>query len=433
MPPDAVTARAWRLGIAFIVAFDAIQLALRTHLRGSLAVSALPVWPALRWIALSAPSLAALAIVGVAGAVTFARGRRQLLGGFVALAAIRLLLEAFGALDGVYDETSYHAGAALAGWLGGRLYARALGEPDDSAEADGMAALGAAAMFGATYLNAGISKVHDSGLSWADGDTIRLLIASHQPVGGTWSDAIRGFVAASPGVARAMSAGTLVVQCGAFLFPWTRWTRAGWGALFVAFHLGIHLVSGIFFIQAVFLACLFALPWPLLLGRGAPVAGAAEAPLPPAQTRRVLLVAAAVVAALAALVIAPLRPRAHPIEVLHPPGGTSSRACAVFGPLAKGMELADGWTVAALVVEQDRLVLTLSRAGQELVFDVHHRGDAPRGPFDTAGLHVHYRQTDLPLEAFRAVGDDVARRLVEAAHGADLASAFDGWLRAARP
>lgn len=434
---DPLTAKVWRYGIALVVAFDAVQLALRTGQRAPLAASSLPVWSGFRHIALSTPALVALAAVGVAAAALFARGQKQVLAGFVALGANRLLLEAFGAVDGVYDETTYHAGAALLGWLCGCLFARALGEERESSEADAMAALGAAAMFGATYLNAGTSKIHEGGLCWADSDTIRLLVSSHRPAGGaTWSDALRTFVAASPSAAEVMSAGTLIIQCGAVVFPWTRWTRAIWGTLFLAFHAGIHLVSGIFFIQSVFLAALFAYPWARLLARARVLRAppeVAETPFPPDRRRRLIAASATVLVALAALVLAPLRPRAHPIEILHPPGTGRASPVTTIGPLTTGMELPGGWSVRALVVEEDRAVITLVRAGEPLVFDITHRGDAPRGPFDTGGLHILYRDTPLPFTAFRPAGEALARRLADAAHGGDLPSTFESWLRAARP
>jgi hypothetical protein len=433
---DPLTPKIWRRGIAFLIAFDAVQLAVRTRLRAPLASALLPVPPVVRDLAGSTPLLAGLAIVTGAAMVFFARGRRPVLAGLLALAANRLLLEAFGAVDGVYDETSYHAGSALLGWICGCLYARALGEARESREVDAMAALGAAAMFGATYVNAGLSKLLEGGLSWADSDTIRLLVMSHRPAGGaTWSDALRTFAGNSASFAIALSVGTLVIQCGAFLFPWTRRTRAVWGALFLAFHAGIYLVSGIFFIQAVFLSVLFAFPWADLLVRlrilRAPPQ-AAETPLPPGHVRRMNIAAGAVLAVLALLALAPLRPRAHPIEVLRPPGMAWSRSVAAFGPLATGMEIAGGWKVSALVIEEDKAVITIVRAEQQLVVDVTHRGDAPRGHFDKGGLHILYRDTPLPFAVFRSAGEDIARRFAWAAGGRDLPAAFDDWLREAR-
>lgn len=464
---DPLTPKIWRHGIAFVIAFDAVQLAVRTHLRAPLAASLLPVHHVFIDIALSTWRLGALAAVSAVASAFFARGRAQVLAGVVALGANRVLLEAFGAVDGIYDETSYHAGAALLGWLCGRMFARALGEgrgtisappgdanggdangargtEDRGREADVLAALGAAAMFGATYLNAGTSKLREGGLSWADSDTIRLLILSHRPVGvATWFDPFRTFVADSPSFAMFLAVGTLIIQCGAFTFPWTARTRAVWGTLFLSFHVGIHLVSGsIFFLQTVFLTLLFAVPWSRLLVRArlfpAPPE-VVEAPAPPEQLRRVIAVAATVLVALAALAIAPVRPRAHPIEVQSQAAAGSAGAPALpryaispsrLGPLATGAEIG-GWTIRALLIEDDKLAVTLARSGQEIVFDVT-RNPIERGPFDVDGLHIFYRETSLPFTDFRPAGDGLARTLADAPRTGDLPSAFEGWLREAQ-
>lgn len=442
---DPLSLRIWRHGIAFAIAFDAVQLAIRTRMRAPLSTAILPVPPLFRDIALSTPGLAAIASVTVLAALLFARGRRPVLFAVVALIANRLLLEAFAALDGVYDETSYHAASALLGWLFGRAYARATGEPRDAPEIDQLSALGAAAMFGATYLNAGTSKLHDSGFSWADGDTIRLLVLAHRPAGvPSWLDAVRTFAGESASAAMALSIGTLIIQLGAFFFPWTRRTRLVWGALFVAFHTGIHLVAGsIFFLQAVFLAILFAAPWPALLGRArffGPALGEPEPPLAPGHRRRVLAASAAVVASLAVLLALPIRPRAHPIERLPQavPASVSQVPRALptapaLGPLAVGAELADGWILREIVVEPDRVVLTAARADDRVLFDLTDLASAPTGRFDTGDLHISYRQTPLAAEAFSGAGESLARRLTEAAAGRPLSGALRDWMRAAAP
>jgi hypothetical protein len=57
---------------------------------------------------------------------------------------------------------------------------------------------------------------------------------------------------------------------------------------------------------------------------------------------------------------------------------------------------------------------------------------APKGRFDTGSLHVFYRQTPIPVDAFAGAGESIARRLAEGAAGGDLAAAFRGWVREAR-
>lgn len=301
-------------------------------------------------------------------------------------------------------------------------------------------------MFGATYLNAGTSKLQDSGISWADSDTIRLLVLAHRPAGVTsWLDAVRGFAGQSAKAAMALSIGTLVIQCGAFLFPWTRRTRLVWGSLFIAFHTGIHLVAGsIFFLQAVFLAALFAVPWSTWLVRArvlspASPAESPEVPLSRSESRRALFTAAAFVAGLVVLVLLPVRPRRHPIERL--PGSVPVAAPAVpvavpnvdvLGPLRTGTDVADGWILRRITVEPERVVLTLARAEEEVVFDLTAAPSAPTGRFDTGSLHISYRQTPAPPDSFSGAGESVARQLTEAAHGQNLVTAFQSWVRAAR-
>jgi hypothetical protein len=255
--------------------------------------------------------------------------------------------------------------------------------------------------------------------------------------GSAWSDGIRAFVAGSPVFAMALAAGTLIIQCGAFLFPWTARTRAIWGALFVSFHVGIHLVAGsIFFLQAVFLTVLFALPWPAVLARAGaprPPPEPAEAPAPRDRLRRVNMAAAAVLVFLLALGAAPLRPRVHPIELARPPAGAARETSTdSLGPLAVGMELGGGWRVETLVVQRDGAVVTLARADQALVFDVTARAEAPRGHFDKGGLHVLYRETSLPFDALRPAGEALASLLAEAAGEREPAAAFVDWLEEAR-
>ena len=438
---DALTARIWRHGVAFAIAFDAVQLVIRTRMRAPLASANLPVPQAFQDLAGSLPGLVALAAVTCAAAFAFARGRAPIAAGVVALASNRLLLEAFGALDGIYDETSYFASSAMLGWLFGSLFARALGEARGSTEIERFAGLGAAAMFGATYINAGTAKMHDSGLAWADGDTIRLLVLAHRPAGvPSWLDAVRSFAGQSAVVASAASIGTLVLQLGAVVFPWTRRTRLVWGSLFVAFHVGIHLVAGsIFFVQAVFLATLFAVPWPAAMARlrrSPSNADDPELPAPPSIGRRLVLASGVVVATLALLVALPIRPRAHPVERL---AGTPAPAgprrepieAASLGPLSVGREIADGWILRRIVIDDDRAELVIGRAEGEVTLDVTARS-APRGRFDRGDLHLSYRETKIAFDAFSEAGESIARECEAAAGGRPLSEAFRGWIVAAR-
>lgn len=442
---DPLTARAYRVGLGVLVAFDAVQLTARTIARSDLSTSKLPVAPIFRWLGTSPAALVSLSLVGVATAALFVWSKRPILFGLLALGANRLLLEGFGAVDGIFDETSYHVGATTLGWIAGAAYARAT-EDDEPVSAG----LGAAAGFAATYVCAGTSKLLDSGLSWADGDTIRLMIRSHRPLGtSTWNDSLRSLVGDSAGLAMALSIGTIVVQLGAVFFPWTRRTRVVWGTLFLAFHVGIHLVSGsIFFLQAVMLALLFVLPWPRIVARvrsKAPGERAAAADadragsLTPAGARRVRIAIGGALALLAVLVLVPIQPRAHPIErVRHATPGEAggehgpphNTTIARLGPLEPGMALADGWQIGTIALEDVHVTLTIARDADEVVLDLSDR-DGQGGPFDVRGLHVSYRETSVPFESFKAAGEALSKALGDAA--VDPPSAFREWMEAAAP
>lgn len=499
MRVDPLTLRVWRYGVAAVIAFDAVQLVIRTRMRAPLAGSPLPGASVFRDLALSAPGLAAVALVAVLAALAFARGRRPILAGLVALAANRALLEAFGALDGIFDETTYHAGAAMLGWIAGlalwrlvrgrAIESTAAGGGGQSEEAESsasdiestaargggqseeiLAGLCAAALFGATYLDAGISKLQNSGLSWADGDTIRLLVVAHRPVGvTTWLDQVRDLAGRSASISAAASLGTLVIQCGAFLFPWTRRTRLVWGALFLAFHTGIHLVAGsIFFVQAALLAALFGAPWHALGRRLGPLpepAGAGDlggadsahalagggqreegSPVPTrgvpegeslseGESRRLRWVVGAGIAVAVVVGSLPLRPRVHPVEAMHGPApllgsGEPEEAVIVerLGPLRTGMEIGDGWAVRTIGIEADRALLTVAKGTFEMVYVLDASPGAAKGPFEAGNLHVSYRPTSLDWSAYSEGGEALAGAL-EQAGGGDVAGALRGWVK----
>jgi hypothetical protein len=99
-------------------------------------------------------------------------------------------------------------------------------------------------------------------------------------------------------------------------FPWTPTTRFIWGVSFVGFHLGIHVVSGIYFHQAVAIALITGIPWVAiarwLRGRR-PLNEPAVLPDPPFGARARPMVAL-VFGALVLLVVA-LPTRSHPVEL----------------------------------------------------------------------------------------------------------------------
>jgi hypothetical protein len=101
-----------------------------------------------------------------------------------------------------------------------------------------------------TYMTAGLAKLRHSGLSWADGEVLRNLVAydnlrkhvlgdGYSPAG-TW-------LVGHPWAFRPLAVTTLVVELGAWVtFVGRRW-RTAWVLAAWAFHLGVLLLMGIVF------------------------------------------------------------------------------------------------------------------------------------------------------------------------------------------
>jgi len=117
-------------------------------------------------------------------------------------------------------------------------------------------------------------------------------------------------------------------------------------------------------------------------------------------------------------------------EATTPPrGGTSG---VRFGPLDVGSPLADGWTVAAVFVEQRRAAISVGRGAERVVFVVSGDLSVPASPFDLDGLRISYESTPLPWESFAPAGLALAQKLTQALGGREPAVAVREWIAAAR-
>jgi hypothetical protein len=108
----------------------------------------------------------------------------------------------------------------------------------------------------AYYWKAGVSKLVDGGLAWADGWTLQFHLLTNRMPWGTW---LAGF----PAACAALSAFSLAFELGSplALVRRLRWVVLGAGALF---HLGTWLFLGIAFwpLVATYLVCV---PWTRLV------------------------------------------------------------------------------------------------------------------------------------------------------------------------
>jgi hypothetical protein len=305
------TLRLWRRGLACVLLFDAISYVARTvpDAREHAAWAS-----AAGWIGAMAGSWAVVGAVGVAAVasiVAFARARDPLLPGLFALALARAQHELLSATLGVFQQNYYQSGSALGGWVAGRAFVRAWNRLDETPigerDAERIAAYGAMGMLAATWVNAGVSKLRETGLAWATSDGLRLMLLAHwRPGHAIWREPIFLYVVGHPRFAVALQVATLVVELGAIFLLARGRLRVATGAAVVALHAGIWLTSGIQFVEAAALAAVFGFPW---VGG----AGDDEAPGRASYARRSVAVATVEVAlVLGALALSTLPARDQP-------------------------------------------------------------------------------------------------------------------------
>ncbi|UJR84368.1 Hypothetical protein I5071_64470 [Sandaracinus amylolyticus] len=377
--------------------------------------------------------LGAIAVIAlVALALFFGRARRlradvQLASGFVALAAMRVLFEAFASVLTVHHQTLYQMGAVLLGVVLGEAYAWAIGATRDDEpqrawwRRASYGLEGGLAIFAATYLSAATSKLRFGGMEWLSSSTIRMMAISHVEVGSeSLPDALGRFVAESPRIASALEVATIVVQLGAVLLVVPRLRRLAAAAI-AAFHIGIWATSHILFVQPLVLAVVLATPWDRIaraLGRDvsrdeAALAGALA--WAPVSVRRGAAVWTAIALATVATlgVIAPhatlasaralggfLVPAQGHDDPEPPPAPRD--VIAVLDGLAVGNEI-EGWTVSEIGAPHDR------RIAIELTRD-EHRFRAVLAPPDAVPFEPPFRTERYVLlyEPARMASDELA-------------------------
>jgi hypothetical protein len=210
-----------------------------------------------------------LTLAGLAALVLFARRASRLVPGAVALGIMTIFSEAHTALAGSTSHFQFAVAATLLGWLCGLGYARRFDRRGLDEEA--LAEAGAVAMLAATYVNAGLSKLVQSGVGWADGATLDAAILSLHRVDDAGAlGAYARFLVEHPGASRALGGASLIIEAGAFLYVARPWLRMLWGALILSFHLNVLLLLGIPYVLSWATVLLFSFPWPRIAARGLP-------------------------------------------------------------------------------------------------------------------------------------------------------------------
>lgn len=216
----------------------------------------------------SPPVLVVVSAVVFAGLLVFARGRRPVLGGLVALGAMASVAQWSMEIFGSSSHNAYFTAGMLLGWIGGVLYARALAveagaPPPDRAFEEELGEAGAVGIVAALYGGSAATKLQHSGLAWAHADTLQSLILSQEGLADVaWVHAYRDYLVAHPSVTAVFSAATLVIEGGAFMMLAGRRWRVAWGLLIVGLHANIIVLCTMPYLEPMVFVLLVAVPWP---------------------------------------------------------------------------------------------------------------------------------------------------------------------------
>lgn len=262
---DTASRAPLRVGLALMTAVELVGQALDLHSQVVNSLYESGTGFLLNLIPPSAFVLAALSAVGLLGLVAFARDRRPITGGLVALACMALLSEWITERFGATPHNMFYPGGMLLGWIAGLWYARTAA---GGADREQLAEAGAVGVLAALYVGSGVSKVLHGGFGWADLTTLRSTILAQQGLGGWgWVEAYRSTVIENGRLAQVLAAGALGIELGGFLLLVNRSLRVFWGLLILGLHVNILLLCSIPYVEPMVLVPLFTLPWPALLGR----------------------------------------------------------------------------------------------------------------------------------------------------------------------
>lgn len=200
------------------------------------------------------PVMAILALGGAAAAVAFGLKAARLWQGVLALAVLASFSTTHAYLFGSPWRHLYFSGLCLAGWLLGLIVSRRQGVASDEA----YACTGSMAFLGASYLNAGISKLVFGGPGWLSGVTIQSVILGQD---GLVADGMiasyRVWAAMTPAVAAALAVATTGLELAGPLFVIGRRVRMVVCLGLFAMHFNIWILTPILYWQSMLLLLLF--------------------------------------------------------------------------------------------------------------------------------------------------------------------------------
>jgi len=383
---------------------------------------------------LSQPPIAvAIAALGTAAAISFARGPGRIASGATALVALALLSSVHAQLFGSPWRHLYYSGLCLAGWIAGLVVARRRGAPAD----ESWARTGALALLGAAYLNAGISKVVFGAADWATNVPIQATIIGQDGLAprGIFA-AYRLLVVQTPALASAFSLLTVAFELAGplmLLGRRTRWLVAG-GLL--AMHVNILLLTGeILYWEAMLFLALFAV---VPDDEDVTTATRSDAPV-----RGILFVAAFVLLVVASALgirhqAVLFHQRHHPTQTaqaapppapLPPPSEpptTSPPTVQQIGPFVVGAMLVHDWSIDRLTIGERGFVITLRGHAGNARFEVTCAASENNSPFDVGAAHIFYFK-DVPFASLEDAGKALRETVRRAAGEVDVCEAIATW------
>ncbi len=380
---------------------------------------------------LSQPAIAvAIAAVGAAAAIFFARQPGRIAPAVTALVALALLSSVHAQLFGSPWRHLYYSGLCLAGWIPGQVVARRRGAPAD----ESYARAGALALLGAAYLNAGISKVVFGAADWATNVPIQATIIGQNGLApGGIVVAYRLLVVQTPALASAFSVLTVAFELAGPLMlvgRRTRWLVAG-GLL--AMHVNILLLTGeILYWQAMLFLVVFA-----VVPDDEEVATATATEASVTGTSFVLGVLALVVASALGIRHQAMRfhqrvqPTAEVARVAAPPATPppeppSPPTVQQIGPFVVGTMLVHDWSIDRLTIDERGFVVTLRGRAGNARFAVTCAASEHDSPFDLGAAHILYFN-DVPFASLEEAGKALRETVRRAAGEVDVCDAIATW------
>jgi hypothetical protein len=97
------------------------------------------------------------------------------------------------------------------------------------------------------------------------------------------------------------------------------------------------------------------------------------------------------------------------------------------GPFTVGRALGNEWSVEALELSDDGIVIAFSGTPGRVRFELTCAASEHRSPFDLGAAKLFYFSSDLPAREIQTVGRALAAQVRQAAGDQDICAALSSW------